>query len=354
MTNTGKTLFSIRFIALIICWTYAFPSVGLGQSSVERFLNEAPAKWAEYRKHVRGFQVNQKTWHRSAEDKQANRSLAEHLQVKRNQSGSLLFWSFESDNVCACFVKNDNYAFSLEKKKTENKWRLRNLITILTSEEAVSFLKSNLNYSKKLEMDGVKYFGPFELFKTSVISLTGQPGFKVTKVTDINRNGRSFVQIDFVCSKDEKTFRKSAWYYERGWFILDPNRFWALCEFEAQFDWPGGYVKSIGHGVQELKENKNGVPSLKSAVIHLKNTQDGKPADLDVETECTVEEREPSWEEFTLSAFGLPEPMGMPPVNRGGSQWWLWIALVAFGSVGLGVVLLIVKRRYLPRDAVQK
>jgi hypothetical protein len=40
--------------------------------------------------------------------------------------------------------------------------------------------------------------------------------------------------------------------------------------------------------------------------------------------------------DFRLSAFGLPEPMGMPPVSRGGSYWYIWFALAGFVCVGLG------------------
>jgi hypothetical protein len=43
----------------------------------------------------------------------------------------------------------------------------------------------------------------------------------------------------------------------------------------------------------------------------------------------------PEYGEFTLSAFGLPEPMGMPAVTRRSSWWYLWFivsALVCFAG----------------------
>lgn len=40
--------------------------------------------------------------------------------------------------------------------------------------------------------------------------------------------------------------------------------------------------------------------------------------------------------EFRLSAFGLPEPPGMPVVDVGGSRWYLWFIGAAVASLGTG------------------
>ena len=50
--------------------------------------------------------------------------------------------------------------------------------------------------------------------------------------------------------------------------------------------------------------------------------------------------------DFRMSAFGLSEPVGMPVVDRSGSLWYLWFAIAAAASLGVGAFSIILKRRY--------
>jgi hypothetical protein len=43
--------------------------------------------------------------------------------------------------------------------------------------------------------------------------------------------------------------------------------------------------------------------------------------------------------DFTLTAFDLPEPMGMPPVSRGYRYWYLWFLLAGAGLLAAGLLL---------------
>ncbi len=354
MSKTVDILYATQILTLFAVWILPLHSVAIGQETGERFLKEAPAMRVEYSRQVLGIQMNQKTWQNTPGNQTPKGSPSEHLQIRRNQSGTLLLSSFESSYLCRCVVKNDRYAFRLEKPTITSQWRVAQVYTDLRNEETVSFLKNNLDYFEKTEQGGVRYSGPFELFRWSLISLTDQPGFRITKTADVFNNGRKLVRIDFVCDKNENAARNSRFHYESGWLVLDPQHYWAICEYEAHFDWPGGYVRSFGHGVHEIAQTRNGVPFLKSSVIQLKNTQNGQREDFDVRTECTAEEREPSRDEFTLTAFGFPEPMGMPPVSRGGSLLWLWISLAAVGSAGLAVLYQKLKRRFQLAEAATK
>jgi hypothetical protein len=59
-------------------------------------------------------------------------------------------------------------------------------------------------------------------------------------------------------------------------------------------------------------------------------------------------------EEFRLSAFGLPEPMGVPPVDRHGIPWFMWLTLATVGVLGVSVTLVFFRKRYfrfeIPRE----
>ncbi len=54
--------------------------------------------------------------------------------------------------------------------------------------------------------------------------------------------------------------------------------------------------------------------------------------------------------EFRLSHYGLPEPMGMPPV-AGGARWHIWLSLAAAGSLCLALLCVAIRRRYLSPQA---
>jgi hypothetical protein len=49
--------------------------------------------------------------------------------------------------------------------------------------------------------------------------------------------------------------------------------------------------------------------------------------------------------DFRMSAFGLPEPMGMPAVSRA-TRWHVWLSLAAVGVLVGGGIVLMLKRRY--------
>ncbi len=50
--------------------------------------------------------------------------------------------------------------------------------------------------------------------------------------------------------------------------------------------------------------------------------------------------------DFRMSAFGFPEPMGMPAVERGRTRWYLWLSLAAAGILVIGGIVVTLKRRY--------
>jgi hypothetical protein len=56
--------------------------------------------------------------------------------------------------------------------------------------------------------------------------------------------------------------------------------------------------------------------------------------------------------DFTLSAFGFPEPEGV--VWNRPQGWYLWIALCAFGALAVALLVRFWRRRYHGPDANKK
>lgn len=55
--------------------------------------------------------------------------------------------------------------------------------------------------------------------------------------------------------------------------------------------------------------------------------------------------------EFTLSAFGLPEPMGVHPLEKP-SQTWIWLVAALIFAVALALLFAWLKRRYVLKSAL--
>jgi hypothetical protein len=302
----------------------------------ERFLTEAPQKWAEYGKLSAALplQMERKTWHRDTEKKTFGGEPFEHWHIKRNKSGSLLLCRMEDFNVPSrCCVVNESYAFELRRKKFGDPWIISQVQTDLGDIKGLSSLHAIL----QIDHGGLRCNGPFMLHKYSLGSLVSEPGFNIRSATTIQRQGLTLVKVDFVCPRDRNAEAFSRFFhYESGWIILDPDRYWSLCEYEAKVTWPGvQQIQTLIRGTVECAQTKSGLPVMKTMLVRIKgrNTK-GPKAELDEElkSEYAIEERAPSADEFTLSAFGLPEPFGMKDKKM---RWWLWAA-------SAGVVSLVV------------
>ncbi|MBI2804595.1 MAG: hypothetical protein HYX68_06375 [Planctomycetes bacterium] len=306
-----------------------------GQPLPDNLVKEILAKSSDYDQHTLSLQVNEKTWILPPGQEINGRVPDEHSQIKRDRAGQLLMYFFEKDDLCTCVAKNAYYAFRLEKKKRSDKWVIAKIYRNLLSQETKDFLETYFGIKEKGSEVGTRYPGPYELFNLSVVSIMKDPGFRVTKKSQVVRDNRNLWRIDFVCTIAEDVKSRHTWHYPSGSLIVDPQRYFALHAFEANIAWPGRLVQSVALGTQEIHETKNGVPYAKSAIIQLKNNQKGERIDLNVHRQWTIEDREPSWEEFTLSAFGFPEPPGVPEV-RSGSRWYLWVLAAAAIAIAVG------------------
>ena len=93
-----------------------------------------------------------------------------------------------------------------------------------------------------------------------------------------------------------------------GSVVLDSTRYWLIRKADVKAEWLGGKEKGTLRIVSEFKE---GFPFVKRQVMHVScpKARDGKPVedewvwDLDFHQITGTDEKQ-----FTLSAFGLPEP----------------------------------------------
>lgn len=128
----------------------------------------------------------------------------------------------------------------------------------------------------------------------------------------------------------------------KGTLLLDPQRFWCVRSYNIEVS-----QKTIDFKVLELGQTEGSLPVPKRAV---RKTEWGSPKDgikneAESQYEYTLSEprRLPGDEEFTLSAFGLPDPVGFEAEKP--TRWYLWLMLAAIVCLVLGVTARSLRRR---------
>ncbi|MBI2807077.1 MAG: hypothetical protein HYX68_19020 [Planctomycetes bacterium] len=177
-----------------------------------------------------------------------------------------------------------------------------------------------------------------------------EAGFKLEKVGELTRDGRKLAKIEFTYTPPKinvevvngRPVRRDMHMTKMrgGWMVLDPERNWSLQE--SSLDLVGGEKNTC---IVEYAKSDSGV-FLPSRVFEKDNAVSVWEVTFSDLTIRDIPEKE-----FTLTAYGLPEPMGV--VWPSPTRWYLWITLAAVGAVVLGFVLRKLQRRYQTPKAVE-
>jgi hypothetical protein len=176
-------------------------------------------------------------------------------------------------------------------------------------------------------------------------------GVTLKKVAAVEHDGRSLVELDFEYSppsgapspSSDPRYRSSLLVVRGGRILCDRSRFWAVQEFEAH-----GIQGISGKGSIAYGEGPNGVPVVRSVTHTLQNPQNGSTilrADFDPIAFRAVTERE-----FTLSAFGLPEPVFRSPH----SGWPSWVFFFGVGGLCLAIAAYLHRRTNVAERAMSQ
>jgi hypothetical protein len=345
----------IGVCCLVLC---AVPPVH-GQHSDElkaRFLSEAPAKWQEYRELAKKLQGQAKA-HLLLEHQ--NRVLKKGKytwQFKQNLACARLFesrWDNDEEakrqerklvqweKIEAC---NTKYSFYLRQGTAADGWVLGKLALKPETLPGAD--------PEKLSKDIYRHVaGAFDFLGGHMTEMLDHREFSVIKADWVDHDGRRVVRLEaLVVPKvrfpPEKDLVPAT-------MILDPDRYW--CCLGEQAD----YVTKTGQRAVFTSQNEVGTGSQKIPIIKRRSLQftfkdsEGKPvgtwqsvSDFDLYEDSAVPESE-----FTLTAFGLPEPQGIewPKPTR----WWLWGTAAGLAMiVASGIAARFVRRRQQARAAV--
>jgi hypothetical protein len=163
--------------------------------------------------------------------------------------------------------------------------------------------------------------------------------FKVVAAKNIEQRERQLVEVSFEFARPKESKRAD---HVKGRFVFDPKLHWCIVEQELFQTQQMGPQRSLI--TKEYKEGRDGFPIVSRE--KLRATIEGVyQSDKDWEYDFHAAASPPGDEEFTLSAFGLPEPVGITWAR--GPRYYLWIGGAAFAAlaVALGFRWLAKKRQ---------
>lgn len=334
-----------------LCCVWLAPAAGQqAEAWKARLVGEPSAKWKEYQLLSRRLQgkmtaritvcelgkiIDEMKWEK--EFKQNGTSVVTVNEFRGESKGKTRYFN-------EVIASNSKYAFKLNRKDPNRDWVLAGFD--LNSEKILTQRPIPL---RKLVLEEI---GPQFLFTTPfsqvpLPELLKKPGF-ITKVTETDRDGRTFLRVEFKHS--EKIFK--ATYLTPGWMLLDPEHFWYPLEYELQYAEREGMFSSV-RCVTEVTIGAEGLP-IPNRFTH-KHAVNKPRAKLFVYREVVYdydlrEVPDLQDDEFTLSAFGLREPAGLP--RQRAPRSYLWFAAAAVAALGLALTFrYLVRRRKVAQGA---
>jgi hypothetical protein len=176
--------------------------------------------------------------------------------------------------------------------------------------------------------------------------------FKVTKVAKEDQNGQELVRIDHNYNYTFHLANQDHEMRAHGTIWFDPLRCWCIRRFNSSYE-ERVQGERISETEKELTcetaDHPSGFPILKRTTEHFKllnfknkqKVEGTKKTDYELEVNDNVPNSE-----FTLSAFGLPEPGGEESVKKPVPTYvWILIAAGLCGALAFGFRSLARRRR---------
>lgn len=217
--------------------------------------------------------------------------------------------------------KNPSYAFRLSRRVGEPEYALN----------YVGPNESNLEQYLTGMISG--HSGIPWSFHKNLSSLVKDSGFQLQKMTREQQDGKDIVKLiaRYAPADGENQPMSDVN------IILDPNRYWCILAFSFRVSW-GRTSGTVDYGPDD-----HGLP-VPIRYTMTQNYDKGGQTVYETVFESWKYRRDKIPEkDFYLSAFGLPEPMGVklsdPP------RIWLWLLAAAFAAATLALLFAWLKRR---------
>lgn len=321
--GTPRSSLVLSVVAMLLIGTGLTRAQTSEEDLKTRFRDEAPRRWREYHAWAQRLQGSSTTQGKTFKDQ---------VVMKRNPECILLISErLESTSAEAplhgeAFAINPVYSFALERKGPGHSWVLVELR--MRREGILPEIEQMLKPSQESTPGLIAVYGE------SLLKLVAQPSFTVLRVVPLRHDGEELVQVDFDNTHPVKLGDDKFFPLQSGSMILDPARFWCVRSYDVRGKHPRQEVSRKMEIELRDPAAKHPIPKRYTEVRDVTNEGVGRSVARYV-TEIDYSEPSPlpSDEEFTLTAFGLPEPPGV--VWKKPTPSWLWGTLA-------GVALLVV------------
>lgn len=283
----------------------------------QHFLKEAPAGWEAYRVFVDRLQGTIETRYTKDEQLRAHA----RCEIKQNADSRLWMTQRLPDSPPPkgeVMAVNPNYAFMINRSNDKNSWVLINVSRKKTKNNRVP-------EDAKIRAEMTPLYAFVRLQGIEIQEVVRQPTFQILHVESVQRGNLGLLQVDFDNSHPVSK-EKQYCPVQKGHFIFAPDHHWCLTAYDVQLEYPDVDIRM--HANTEFDESPSGYPIPKHFVsqseIHPR--PDGAMSKVLLEQTFQLEEptQLPMNEEFTLTAYGLPEPTWL--VNKS-PRWHVRVAL---------------------------
>lgn len=310
----------------------------------QRFLREAPAKWREYLRLAQMLQ-GKMTFHWLENPKGPEVAAIEY---KTNGKGRVAQYEKKSRKEAEkngrdkdVYGANPRYAFHLQRGKPDSPWTVTELIDLSRESLPETW---RLWFEDSFGLEATQLVRLNNQFLSDIVE--GQD-FKVESCRARQQDGQELVEVSFTYDRRAGPGQREG--PLKGILLLDPNRLWCLRAIDYKATYKNDSRYKYGTETEhfaELQQTSGAlpVPTLVQTDRWFFRDADQKDRILTrTEFELEVPDRLPSDEEFTLTAFGLPEPPGLEWKKP--TPWYLWLGFAAIGCLITGVAIRMLGRR---------
>jgi hypothetical protein len=342
--------FAVHIVrATFTIWACAASLLPIGVTAVladspadlrSQFLKEAPPAWKGYRALAEQLQGTVST----KVERKGKVTFDMKNEYKQNPRCRMIVSHLLNSEKReeAAFAVNPQYSFALKRTPSGVPWVMQSL---------------------RLQVDGLDTRVAIEIpdskkllatlthpYLRDLADLVDQPSFKVLRAAPVQSRGMNLVQIDFDNTHQMKLDPKAFFPIQSGTLVLDPDRSWVLWSCEMLAKHPDGDVRIR---VENEIANPTSNPPIPVRSTEWRDMAVAKQGQvLEVRSrhfDLTFPTHLPPDSDFTLTAFGLPEPPGI--TWKKPTPWYIWITVAGGGLLIAGISFRWLRRRYFTKPA---
>lgn len=319
--------------------------------TTEQLIDEAVIrKWKEYERFARKLQGTMRYALVFSESRGTKEQRIIRSVYKQIQNCASLISSSEHENPTE-LIRIGNPQYSAELKRSGA--NLGDVVLQRFSETHQVPRQGEQSVFERVSVGVAPHFYLHDKIPLSQIMVDQR--LKIRKISKTSENGRELVRIDY---RDVDDSRSSARFrhvhVHSGWVDLDPSRCWCIVRWKTSTEFTtNGERREYGESEAELStvDHPSGFPLVKKIAVlgtkHFYRYRNSKERAINnritMDFEWEVNDHVPD-SEFTLTAYGLPEPGG-GPVKKS-LPLYIWITLAAGICIGLAVGFRFLARRH--------